>query len=323
MNYELIYQNLIFKSKDRIKNENEYYEIHHIIPRSIGGNDDIDNLVFLTAREHFLAHALLAKFTDEPKLKFAFFAMCNQSRSYQNRYIPPSKLYEIAKRLHSEQMSKLHTGKILSNIHIKKLRDGHKKYFDNEDNIKKSSDKLKSLWNDPNNKTFIELREKLKESKSEDHKEKCSLGLLKHYESENGIIHKSIISNSLKERWKDEDYKLKMVKLIKKKYDDMSDEDYEADCKRRKDNVTDEFREKMSVINKNNATETHKKVSCEHCNKQISRQNYAKFHGDKCTTITGIKHIHKKVNCKYCNKECSPSTLSRWHNENCKEKNNA
>ncbi len=39
-----------------------YYEKHHIVPRSLGGSNDPDNLILLTAREHFIAHLLLPKF---------------------------------------------------------------------------------------------------------------------------------------------------------------------------------------------------------------------------------------------------------------------
>ena len=38
-----------------------YCETHHIIPRSLGGQDTVDNLVKLTAREHFICHWLLTK----------------------------------------------------------------------------------------------------------------------------------------------------------------------------------------------------------------------------------------------------------------------
>ena len=38
-----------------------YCEEHHIVPRSLGGYDTKENLVLLTAREHFVAHLLLAK----------------------------------------------------------------------------------------------------------------------------------------------------------------------------------------------------------------------------------------------------------------------
>ena len=60
MNYFLAYQRLIAKAKTRVC-PNGYVERHHILPRALGGGDDSTNLVALTAREHFVAHVLLAK----------------------------------------------------------------------------------------------------------------------------------------------------------------------------------------------------------------------------------------------------------------------
>lgn len=39
----------------------EYKERHHIIPKCMGGTNDKDNLIDLYAREHFIAHKLLAE----------------------------------------------------------------------------------------------------------------------------------------------------------------------------------------------------------------------------------------------------------------------
>lgn len=38
-----------------------YYEKHHIIPKSVGGNDNPDNICILLPREHFVCHWLLTK----------------------------------------------------------------------------------------------------------------------------------------------------------------------------------------------------------------------------------------------------------------------
>jgi hypothetical protein len=49
-----------------IRNANpttSYVEKHHIIPRCIGGSDHRENIVSLTAREHFVCHLLLTKMT--------------------------------------------------------------------------------------------------------------------------------------------------------------------------------------------------------------------------------------------------------------------
>jgi hypothetical protein len=49
--------------EDRTKTSEEYYEKHHIVPRSLGGTNDPKNLVLLTGREHFICHLLLTKCT--------------------------------------------------------------------------------------------------------------------------------------------------------------------------------------------------------------------------------------------------------------------
>lgn len=41
-----------------------YKERHHIIPKSLGGSNNKENIVDLTAREHFICHLLLTKMTD-------------------------------------------------------------------------------------------------------------------------------------------------------------------------------------------------------------------------------------------------------------------
>lgn len=60
MDYQSLYNTLISHRKLNPP-QNSYTERHHIIPRCMGGVDDKSNLVDLTAREHFVAHRLLAK----------------------------------------------------------------------------------------------------------------------------------------------------------------------------------------------------------------------------------------------------------------------
>lgn len=104
MNYLKLYNSLIDHASNRNwsrKNATEYVEQHHIIPRSLGGNNKKENLVFLTAREHFLAHWLLFKIhTGENKSKMAnaFFRMC-QINEFQHR---SSRFYSIARKAFSD-----------------------------------------------------------------------------------------------------------------------------------------------------------------------------------------------------------------------------
>lgn len=72
------------RTKPRQKHQGIYYEEHHILPRSLGGIDCVDNLVLLTAKEHFIAHLLLMKFTtgkDKYKMAHALLFMQNTSSS--------------------------------------------------------------------------------------------------------------------------------------------------------------------------------------------------------------------------------------------------
>jgi len=104
MNYQKIYNSLIDLAKSRNwtrKNSGCYVERHHIVPRSLGGTNNKENLVFLTAREHFVAHWLLFKFKvgeDKSKMARAWFRMC-QTNDFQIRY---SKHYEKARIAFSE-----------------------------------------------------------------------------------------------------------------------------------------------------------------------------------------------------------------------------
>ncbi len=62
-----------------------YTESHHIIPKSLGGADSKDNLVELSARQHFLAHWMLWKAYDDKQMHDAFWLMCHMSSSNQQR----------------------------------------------------------------------------------------------------------------------------------------------------------------------------------------------------------------------------------------------
>lgn len=74
MNYQNIYNQIIERAKNR-KLEG-YKEKHHILPKCMGGEDIKENLVELTAREHFLCHKLLCEMhSSNEKLWYALFLM--------------------------------------------------------------------------------------------------------------------------------------------------------------------------------------------------------------------------------------------------------
>ena len=93
MNYTRIYQQLVARAKDReLLTE---FESHHIVPRCIGGNNNVDNLVDLTPEEHFVAHILLVKI--HPKNYKLIFAANNMCRGHKGKR-PNRKLYGWLRR---------------------------------------------------------------------------------------------------------------------------------------------------------------------------------------------------------------------------------
>lgn len=77
MDYQKVYNALISKRKEfpLEKTDSVYTELHHILPRCLGGTDEPENLVRLTTREHFLAHKLLVRIHDRKELRYALFLM--------------------------------------------------------------------------------------------------------------------------------------------------------------------------------------------------------------------------------------------------------
>ncbi|AGG57802.1 hypothetical protein VPBG_00030 [Vibrio phage helene 12B3] len=65
MDYKRIYDNLCSSRKCRGIVREAGFEVHHILPRSMGGTDKESNLVKFTPREHFFAHVLLEKITRD------------------------------------------------------------------------------------------------------------------------------------------------------------------------------------------------------------------------------------------------------------------
>ena len=121
MNYQKIYNRICERAKLECEdslykkvNKIEYYEGHHIIPKCLGGKGRSDNwnhsnITPLTAKEHFVCHHLLIFIHANTKNEFfmihAFWAMCNQKKSYQKRYTPSPNTYSNARILYINSRS--------------------------------------------------------------------------------------------------------------------------------------------------------------------------------------------------------------------------
>jgi hypothetical protein len=111
MNYKRLYKNIIEKYGYDKKPKDSYSENHHIIPRCIGGTDDKENLIYLDARCHLLAHWLLVRIhPNNYDLAHAFSMMCLMKNSYMERIVPNLKILAEARRRKSVAQSKKLTG---------------------------------------------------------------------------------------------------------------------------------------------------------------------------------------------------------------------
>ena len=149
--YKTWHDNIITKAKTRTLEG--YKEIHHILPRCLGGKDKKANLVALTAKEHFIIHILLCKFTTgiaKMKMLYAHKAMSYYLKEGRNYKIGSRIAEKLRKELkfspeHIENLRKSHTGKKFSEATKKKMSLLHKgnKYNLGIKRSKETLDKLK------------------------------------------------------------------------------------------------------------------------------------------------------------------------------------
>lgn len=98
-----------------------FSERHHIVPKCLGGGDEEENLVWLTPREHWLAHKLLLRiFPNEPKIQQAIWMM-----SHTRGLIKSAREYEYL-RLRCSEGLKANLGRDFSEEHRAKIGSAHR-----------------------------------------------------------------------------------------------------------------------------------------------------------------------------------------------------
>ena len=141
--YKLFIQNIL-DTRGRFACGDEYHERHHIVPKCLGGTNDEENLIDLFAREHFIAHKLLAE--ENPNNKSLVYAWHMMSTVHSSDYLEISpEEYEKARIAfvesitgennpfygknisdeHKQRISEANKGKIFSLEHCKKLSESH------------------------------------------------------------------------------------------------------------------------------------------------------------------------------------------------------
>lgn len=129
--YLKYYCDIIDQAKKRILLD-QYYEKHHYIPRSLGGTDEY--IVRLSAREHFICHRLLEKFTvgiAHQKMSYALWRLTNQNKV---AYKITARTYANVRTIHAQTLSTRMSGdlnpnyqRIFSPEYKQKLRQARKR----------------------------------------------------------------------------------------------------------------------------------------------------------------------------------------------------
>lgn len=154
--YNKWYKNITDNARGRVLKT--YTEKHHVIPKSLGGVDNYENLVYLTAREHFICHWLLTKIytgKDYHKMLNAL-RMMRAENVNQQRYKTKitARVYENLKVEWSELQSKRYSG-------VGNPMFGEK-FHRSEDGKRRQANRISG---DKNGAKQIRARKKISESK--------------------------------------------------------------------------------------------------------------------------------------------------------------
>jgi hypothetical protein len=246
--YSKIYHKITSNATQRITAG--YTETHHIIPQSLGGSNDIDNLVELTAREHFICHWLLIKMTEgeeRSKMLYALNGMKAENR-YQERYHTKitARVYEKYRIEHAEN-------------HSKRMRG-------------------KKAWN---------KGRKLEGEELEIHRERTRNRKIDPIKQAEG--QRKRIAKVTGQKRSEETKKLMSLKAKGKKKGPMSEEQKQVRSEKLKgiakpkgfgDKVAERMKKQFSENNPNKRPELQK--VCEHCGIVVGPSNYTRWHGDNC-----------------------------------------
>jgi hypothetical protein len=99
--YAAIYERLIERA--RVRELVGYVERHHVLPKCMGGTNACNNIVLLTAEEHYVAHQVLVKmYPDVPGLATAAVRMAKQCTG--------NKAYAWLRKRHAARVSEWSRG---------------------------------------------------------------------------------------------------------------------------------------------------------------------------------------------------------------------
>lgn len=126
MDYARIYREFV---ADRLNKQPEaptYFERHHILPRSLGGGDEPDNMIRLTPEDHYFAHLCLAKAHGGRQWAGVLCMtrmLISKNRRQSAAVFSKRRMVGIARRKHAEHRSSSQSG-----VRMRHTRKAHTIY---------------------------------------------------------------------------------------------------------------------------------------------------------------------------------------------------
>ena len=163
------YNDIVFRAQNRNLPKEVYTEKHHIVPRSLGGGNERENIAKLTAREHFVCHWLLTKMTTgqaQKKMAYACKRMMHSAGEKQYRYKISGRIYEQLKNnlnllLKERKFSEEWISKLKKSAQVRAAREGEEEKAIRRANmikVNKSRKGEKRPWQSGSNNHFYGVR---------------------------------------------------------------------------------------------------------------------------------------------------------------------
>jgi hypothetical protein len=261
--YTKYYYSIIEKASTRTLGKDDVVEKHHIIPKSLGGLNNKDNISILTPKEHFICHLLLPKMTEglhKSKMYHALSMMLAKPKQYNRNYKITSNVYDLVKKKISENM---------------------KEYWKDSHNREERSKKYSGINNPFAGKTHSEksLQKMRNREFSKETRNLMSNSQKTRFENSPGTFSGRKHTNETRE-------KMRLSRIGKKDSEEIKKTKSIAAKKRPP--VSDETRKKLSYASKLRSEDIRNyflarpKKICYYCNREIDYRNYAQWHGEKC-----------------------------------------
>lgn len=233
-------------------------EIHHIIPRSLGGDDSSDNLVKLTGHDHAWCHWLLTKMTsgeNRSKMIYAFNMM-----GVSGEHMERQSSYAIV-RAYEKNRSEW------SKNHSENMKGREPWNKGKKENRPEVLARVKQAAQD---------RQKLSDEKLKEKVRKSVDTMKKNGTDKRSQETKSKMSNSQKgiPKPKSAEFRAQVSKTLTGK---SKPKGFSERCA---DRMSVEFRKN----NPNKRDDLKKK--CNHCERIFGPSNYSRWHGDNCKMKT-------------------------------------